>query len=223
MSDPYRSSLPELSQTPSGSRDAASNSDASMRNSASPRRPESPPDRASSSEHGQVTDAESPDEATPDEVTPDEVTPGEVAPDDLSPEAASFDVPAPYRDAIGRLRTRVQEAVSEIESLREENERLRQRVRELESRPSVGEDEVFLTLDDDRDALRARITQFIEAIDRRLDEAGSKDASGADSEADASPTEGTRPPHAGDSRAGDAEPAIDAPTGSVGASNDDPA
>jgi hypothetical protein len=132
----------------------------------------------------------------------------------------------------------VQEAVSEIESLRDENERLRRRVRELESRPSVGEDEVFLTLDDDRDALRARITQFIEAIDRRLGDAD------PDSEA-ASHTDGAASSHGapragdsqsgdsqsgdsqsgdsqnGDSQAGGAEPAIDAPSGSVGASSDD--
>jgi len=97
-------------------------------------------------------------------------------------------VPDAHRDVLRRLTRRVEAAVETIERLRAENERLRRRVEELEAGPDLPEDETLLTLDDDPEALRDRITQFIDAIDAYLDRpaAGSPDAEDA-SDADDAP------------------------------------
>jgi hypothetical protein len=59
--------------------------------------------------------------------------------------------------------------VDTIERLRAENERLRRRVEELEAGPDLPDDETHLSLDDDPEALRERITDFIDAIDAYLE------------------------------------------------------
>ena len=78
-------------------------------------------------------------------------------------------LPAEHRDAVRRLSGRVRQAVETIERLRAENERLRRRVAELEAGPDLPADETHLSLDDDPDALRERITDFIDAIDACLE------------------------------------------------------
>jgi len=90
---------------------------------------------------------------------------------------ASHDGPVPdaHRDVLQRLRHRVEEAVETIERLRAENERLRRRVEELEAGPDRPDDETILTLEDDPEALRDRITRFIDAIDAYLDRPGPPD------------------------------------------------
>jgi FtsZ-binding cell division protein ZapB len=96
-------------------------------------------------------------------------------------------VPDAHRDVLRRLTRRVEEAVETIEGLRAENERLRRRVEELEAGPDLPEDETLLTLDDDPDALRDRITQFIDAIDAYLDRPG-PDSSAPEDPTDAEPS-----------------------------------
>ncbi len=71
--------------------------------------------------------------------------------------------------ALERLRKQVRRAADELERLRAENRALQQRVAELEARPTVGEDEIVLRVDDP-DALRRQIEGFIETIDAYLDE-----------------------------------------------------
>lgn len=83
--------------------------------------------------------------------------------------SASDDAPATPSAALERLRRKVHRAAEEIERLRAENRRLKKRVQELETRPAIGEDEAFLTLDDP-DALREQIKGFIETIDMYLDD-----------------------------------------------------
>ena len=78
-------------------------------------------------------------------------------------------LPTEHRDAMRRLSRRVRQAVDTIERLRAENERLRRRVEELEAGPDLPDDETHLSLDDDPDALRERITDFIDAIDACLE------------------------------------------------------
>lgn len=87
-------------------------------------------------------------------------------------------LPTEHRDAVRQLSRRVAQAVDTIERLRAENERLRRRVEELEAGPDLPDDEAFLRLEDDPDALRDRITQFIDAIDACLERPvpGSSDA-----------------------------------------------
>lgn len=94
-------------------------------------------------------------------------------------------LPAEHRDAIRRLSRRVAQAVDTIEQLRAENERLRRRVEELEAGPDRPDDETVLSLEDDPDALRDRITQFIDAIDACLERPvpGSSDAGDASPDA----------------------------------------
>lgn len=73
-------------------------------------------------------------------------------------------------DALDRLRERVQQAAQEIERLRAEKRRLQARVHELEQRPALDDDEAFIRLNDDPEALRRQIEGFIETIDAYLDE-----------------------------------------------------
>jgi FtsZ-binding cell division protein ZapB len=108
---------------------------------------------------------------TPDASLP-ESDPASSLPDSATDEAgANHDGPVPdaHRDVLRRLTRRVEEAVETIERLRAENERLRRRVEELEAGPDLPDDETILTLEDDPEALRDRITRFIDAIDAYLD------------------------------------------------------
>lgn len=78
-------------------------------------------------------------------------------------------LPDAHRGAIKRLQGFVQRAAAEIESLQDENERLRRRVARLEQRPAVPENGSVLTVDTPPGDLRERITASINAIDRYLD------------------------------------------------------
>ncbi len=84
-------------------------------------------------------------------------------------DSASDDVASPSSEALRRLRERVNEAVQTIEQLRAENRHLRERVHTLAQRPAIGDDEAFIRLDDDPDALRNQIEHFIDLIDAYLD------------------------------------------------------
>ena len=66
--------------------------------------------------------------------------------------------------SLEQLRDRVTRAVAEILRLREANRTLAQRIAHLESERAPG-----LQLDDDPEALREKITGFIEALDRFLE------------------------------------------------------
>jgi hypothetical protein len=95
-------------------------------------------------------------------------------PDD-APEDAATGVPDGAPPALGDLRAAVRRAAEEVGRLREktgrlegENGRLRARVTQLEADPSAGRDGTALLLDDDPEALRERIDQFIDAIDAHL-------------------------------------------------------
>ncbi|MFB6098895.1 MAG: septum formation initiator family protein [Salinibacter sp.] len=79
-------------------------------------------------------------------------------------------LPPEYRAVVRRLRAQVARATTALDRLQAENERLRRRVEELEQRPALQEDTTAFVLDDDPEALRARISHFIEAIDTFLDD-----------------------------------------------------
>ena len=84
----------------------------------------------------------------------------------LSSAATERDAPS-APPALERLRAQVNRAADEIERLHAENRRLRQRVKALEQRPAVGENQAFVTLDDP-EALRRQIEGFIDTIDAYL-------------------------------------------------------
>jgi predicted RNase H-like nuclease (RuvC/YqgF family) len=93
------------------------------------------------------------------------------ATEDEQAEAPDFsDLPAEHRDTMRRLHRQVEQAVATIERLRAENERLRRRVEELEAQPAFPEADTVLTLDDDPEAVRKRISRFIDVIDTYLEE-----------------------------------------------------
>jgi predicted nuclease with TOPRIM domain len=79
-------------------------------------------------------------------------------------------LPAGQQEAVKHLHTQVARAVTAIESLKEENRRLRERVEELEQRPEVAEDETVVTFPADPESLRETINRFIDAIDVYLQE-----------------------------------------------------
>lgn len=78
-------------------------------------------------------------------------------------------LPDEHRDTVRRLYRKVEDAAETIERLRAENQRLRQRVQELEAQPAFPDAETVLALDDDPDELREQITDFINAIDAYLE------------------------------------------------------
>ena len=110
-------------------------------------------------------------ESTPASPVPDSVSeasaPAEQAdtPSDATPAA---DVPDAHRDVVERLYQQVRAAISTIEELRTENERLRKRIEELEAEPEYPDDETILALDDNPEEVREQITQFINTIDTYL-------------------------------------------------------
>jgi GTP1/Obg family GTP-binding protein len=88
--------------------------------------------------------------------------------DTLDEEALSR-LPSGQQEAVKKLHTQVARAVMAIESLKDENRRLRRRVEELEKRPAVSDDETVLTLPGDPESLRDTLNHFIDAIDAYLE------------------------------------------------------
>jgi len=78
-------------------------------------------------------------------------------------------LPPEYRATVRDLRAQVERVTTALRRLRTENERLRRRVEELEQRPAIQPDTTSLVLDDDPEALRDRISSFIDAIDTYLE------------------------------------------------------
>ena len=96
---------------------------------------------------------------------------------------AFSDLPAEHRDTMRRLYRRVEQAAATIDRLRDENERLRRRVDELEEQPAFPDAETVFTLDDDPETVEERVNRFIEAIDTYL-EATEPDADPAEETSD---------------------------------------
>lgn len=92
------------------------------------------------------------------------------APDETDDADDLSHLPPAHQNVVRRLRAKVERATALLNRLQEENERLRQRVQELEQRPAISGDKTILALDDDPDALRDRISSFIEAIDAYLED-----------------------------------------------------
>jgi uncharacterized coiled-coil protein SlyX len=86
-----------------------------------------------------------------------------------SDEEALTHLPPEHRATVRRLRAQVDRATTALNRLQDENERLRRRVEELEERPAVQPDTTALVLDNDPEALRDRISSFIDAIDTYLE------------------------------------------------------
>ena len=70
--------------------------------------------------------------------------------------------------ALERLRDRVQTAARELARLRQENAKLAERIRTLETRPVVDPDAALVTFDEDPEELRRKVEGFIDAIDQYL-------------------------------------------------------
>lgn len=71
--------------------------------------------------------------------------------------------------SLERLRDRIETAARHMTRLRKENAALAERIKELETRPAVDPNSTFLTLDEEPEQLKRRVTAFIEAIDRYLE------------------------------------------------------
>lgn len=130
----------------------------------------------------QGSDAEA-DSGTEDPEAEGDATTGEEEAPDLS------HLPAEYRDAVGRLHRKVEQAAATIERLRAENDRLRRRVEALEEKPDVPEGETVFALDDDPETVKQRISRFIDAIDTYLEAAASESPSNDPEDAADDPTD----------------------------------
>jgi regulator of replication initiation timing len=111
-------------------------------------------------------------ESTPASPVPDSVS--EVSPPQEKEESppdseVAADVPDAHRDVVQRLYQQVRAAISTIDDLRAENQRLRKRIEELEAEPDYPDDETILALDENPEEVREQITQFINTIDTYLD------------------------------------------------------
>lgn len=133
-----------------------------------------PTAQSATSEGADVSSAEGDDRptSTPDE--PDEASERTAAPADEGGAAGGGrDVTKRVKlrssGSLERLRDRVDNAAHELKRLREENQALSERIKELESRPHVAPQGTFLSLDHDPEMLRRKISGFIEAIDRYLE------------------------------------------------------
>lgn len=126
------------------------------------------PDAPSSMPESVASEEQSPDSGSPHENPADTPSGGD---EDRAadPEADCSHLPEAYRDAFRRLHRRVERAADTIDRLQAENERLRKNVQELSERPVVPDDKAVLTLDDDPEALRSRVSRFIDAIDEYLE------------------------------------------------------
>ena len=107
---------------------------------------------------------------------PDSIRPTDLDDDELT------HLPPEYRAAVRRLQAQVERAATALNRLRAENERLRHRVEELEQRPALQPDTTTFVLDDEPDALRNRISTFIDAIDAYLED-GTSDGTSAPTDA----------------------------------------
>lgn len=86
-------------------------------------------------------------------------------------EAVLRALPDALHDAVHTLLTQVEAAEHQIQTLRSENERLRQRVAALEERPDIPPSAFVLPLDtEDPDALNRELGTYIQALDALLDE-----------------------------------------------------
>lgn len=95
--------------------------------------------------------------------------PDSIRPTDPDTDEQLTHLPPEYRAVVRRLRAQVERATTALNRLQAENERLRRRVEELEQRPALQPDTTTFVLDDDPNALRDRISSFIDAIDTYLD------------------------------------------------------
>ncbi len=82
---------------------------------------------------------------------------------------ASEHVSLKSMSSLERLRDRVENVAHELKRLREENQALSERIKELEARPNVDPQGTFLSLEHEPELLRRKISGFIEAIDRYLE------------------------------------------------------
>lgn len=98
--------------------------------------------------------------------------PDSIRPPDSDDEELTH-LPPEYRAVVRRLRAQVERAATALNRLQAENERLRRRVEELEQRPALQPDTTTFVLDDEPDALRDRISAFIDAIDLYLEDGAS--------------------------------------------------
>lgn len=108
--------------------------------------------------------------------------PAPPVPDSIRPTDSDEELthlPPEHRAVVRRLRTQVERATTALERLRAENERLRRRVEELEQRPALQPDTTTFVLDEDPDALRDRISSFIDAIDTYLENGTAAEVSSA--------------------------------------------
>lgn len=110
-----------------------------------------------------------PTRASLPESDPAPQVPDSIRPDESDNEDDLTHLPPEYQAVVRRLRTQVDRATTALNRLQAENERLRQRVEELEKRPAIQPDTTTLVLDDDAEALRDRISSFIDAIDTHLE------------------------------------------------------
>ena len=95
--------------------------------------------------------------------------PDSVRPDTSDEEEDLTHLPPEHRATVRRLRAQVDRATTALNRLQAENERLRRRVEELEQRPAIQPDTTALVLNDGPEALRDRISSFIDAIDTYLE------------------------------------------------------
>ena len=117
-----------------------------------------------------VPESASADGETSGDKSSDEGRSQEEAAQDPAGEAPDLShLPEAYREPMRRLHRRVQQARETIEKLRAENEQLRAQIQKLNERPVVPDDKTVLALDDEPEALRGRIDDFIDAIDAYLE------------------------------------------------------
>lgn len=102
-------------------------------------------------------------EVTPDAEQADDAGEGAAQAPERAPEAS---VSFSGIEVITRLRDRVETAAFELKRLREENTALAARLQALEAQPAA----TALPLDQDPEVLRRKITGFIDAIDRYLEQ-----------------------------------------------------
>jgi hypothetical protein len=75
-----------------------------------------------------------------------------------------------------RLRAQIERAVAVIEQLREQNQQLREALREERAQPRAPEGETLVAFDEDPEAVRDQVRAFIETIDAVLDAGDVEDA-----------------------------------------------